>query len=75
MPGIREACSLPMHSLFGIPAGDRPLLALSLLLGGTFVIALQDALVKLVATETRCSVFRVARKGVRHLRPAGGSTH
>ena len=39
-------------SLFGAPKGDNPLSALSLLLFGVIVLALQDSLIKYIAPQT-----------------------
>ncbi|MFT5447961.1 MAG: drug/metabolite transporter (DMT)-like permease [Gammaproteobacteria bacterium] len=50
-----------MRNLFGAPGDDRPLVALSLLLCGIVVIALQDALVKLIADQTSYWQFQTLR--------------
>ncbi len=48
-------------SLFHQPGGDRPLSALSLLLMGVFVLALQDSLVKLMSPQTSFWQFQTLR--------------
>ncbi len=48
-------------SLFEHPGGDRPLVALVLLLTGVFVLALQDSLVKFASSETARKRFRTMR--------------
>ena len=48
-------------SLFEHPSGDRPILALGLLLTGVFVLALQDSLVKLMSTQTSFWQFQTLR--------------
>ena len=48
-------------NLFRRGGGDRPLAALALLLTGVFVIALQDALVKLMSAETSFWQFQTLR--------------
>jgi drug/metabolite transporter (DMT)-like permease len=50
-----------MPNLFGAPGDDRPVVALSLLLCGIVVIALQDALVKLIADQTSFWQFQALR--------------
>ncbi len=50
-----------MLSLIGHPTRDRPLIALGLLLGGIFVLAFQDALIKQVAIETSYWQFQALR--------------
>jgi drug/metabolite transporter (DMT)-like permease len=46
---------------FHSPSGDRPFLAMALLLFGVFVLALQDATVKLIAPETSFWQFQTLR--------------
>ncbi len=48
-------------SLFEHPGGDRPLVALVLLLTGVFVLALQDSLVKFASPETSFWQFQTLR--------------
>ncbi len=48
-------------SLFDHPSGDRPFAALSLLLTGVFVLALQDSLVKLMSGDTSFWQFQTLR--------------
>jgi drug/metabolite transporter (DMT)-like permease len=48
-------------SIFHPPSGDRPLVALGLLLCGVFVLALQDSLVKLIAPQTSFWQFQMLR--------------
>ena len=48
-------------SLFERPSGDRPLLALVLLLTGVFALAFQDSLVKLMSSETSFWQFQTIR--------------
>jgi drug/metabolite transporter (DMT)-like permease len=48
-------------SIFHPPAGDSPLTAFGLLLCGVIVLALQDALVKLISTETSFWQFQTLR--------------
>ena len=48
-------------SLLQQPGGDRPLAALSLLLMGVFVLALQDSLVKLMSSQTSFWQFQTLR--------------
>ncbi len=48
-------------SLLHQPGGDRPLAALSLLLMGVFVLALQDSLVKLMSPQTSFWQFQTLR--------------
>ncbi|UCH39156.1 MAG: DMT family transporter [Gammaproteobacteria bacterium] len=48
-------------SLLQHPGGDRPLAALSLLLMGVFVLALQDSLVKLMSSQTSFWQFQTLR--------------
>ena len=43
------------------PTGDRPLIAVILLLVGVFILALQDVTVKLIATETSFWQFQTLR--------------
>ena len=50
-----------MKSLFTHPSGDRPVAALSLLLTGVFVLALQDSLVKLMSDQTSFWQFQALR--------------
>lgn len=50
-----------MRSLFEGPSGDRPVMAMGFLLSGIFVLALQDALVKLVSVETSFWQFQALR--------------
>ena len=47
--------------LFEHPSGDRPLLALALLLTGVFLLALQDSLVKFASSETSFWQFQTLR--------------
>ena len=47
--------------LFEHPGGDRPLIALVLLLTGVFVLALQDSLVKFASSETSFWQFQTLR--------------
>ncbi len=49
------------YSLFERPSGDRPILALGLLLTGVFALALQDSLVKLMSTQTSFWQFQTLR--------------
>ena len=46
---------------FQSPTGDRPFLAMGLLLVGVFTLALQDATVKLIAPETSFWQFQTIR--------------
>lgn len=46
---------------FHSPSGDQPFLAMALLLFGVFVLALQDATVKLIAPETSFWQFQTLR--------------
>jgi hypothetical protein len=46
---------------FQPPTGDRPFLAMGLLLIGVFTLALQDATVKLIAPETSFWQFQTIR--------------
>ena len=48
-------------SFFQSPTGDRPFLAMGLLLVGVFTLALQDATVKLIAPETSFWQFQTIR--------------
>lgn len=48
-------------TLFEHPRGDHPLAALTLLLSGVFVIALQDSLIKLMSGETSFWQFQLLR--------------
>ncbi|MEM7563236.1 MAG: DMT family transporter [Pseudomonadota bacterium] len=48
-------------SLFQHPRGDRPVLALGLLLTGVFALALQDSLVKLMSDHTSFWQFQTLR--------------
>ncbi|MDE0309503.1 MAG: DMT family transporter [Acidiferrobacterales bacterium] len=50
-----------MRSLFGHPTRDRPITALSLLLIGVFVLALQDALFKDISSQTSYWQFQALR--------------
>ena len=43
------------------PTGDRPLIAVILLLFGVFILALQDATVKMIAPETSFWQFQTLR--------------
>jgi drug/metabolite transporter (DMT)-like permease len=48
-------------SLFQSPTGDRPIIAVILLLFGVFILALQDVTVKLIAPETSFWQFQTLR--------------
>jgi len=50
-----------LKSLFQHPKGDHPVAALLLLLTGVFVLAFQDALVKLMSTQTSFWQFQTLR--------------
>ena len=50
-----------MKSVFQQPSGDRPVMALLLLLTGVFAIAFQDSLVKLMSSHTSFWQFQVLR--------------
>jgi len=50
-----------MKSVFQQPSGDRPVMALLLLLSGVFAIAFQDSLVKLMSSHTSFWQFQVLR--------------
>ena len=50
-----------MKSLFEHPSGDRPLLALVLLLTAVFALSLQDSLVKLMSGDTSFWQFQTLR--------------
>lgn len=52
-----------MRSLIGNPTRDRPVTALSLLLIGVFVLALQDALFKEISFQTSYWQFQALRAG------------
>ena len=47
--------------MIGHPTSDRPLTALALLLGGIFVLAFQDALIKQISIETSYWQFQALR--------------
>ncbi|MCP3689339.1 MAG: EamA/RhaT family transporter, partial [Gammaproteobacteria bacterium] len=48
-------------SLFHHPSGDRPLMAIILLIIGVFALACQDSLVKLLTSETSFWQFQTLR--------------
>ena len=48
-------------AIFQSPTGDRPIIAVTLLLFGVFVLALQDVTVKLIALETSFWQFQTLR--------------
>jgi len=50
-----------MKSLFEQPRGDRPVVALALLLLGVFALALQDSLIKLMSSDTSFWQFQTLR--------------
>jgi len=50
-----------MKSVFQQPSGDRPVMALVLLLTGVFAIAFQDSLVKLMSGHTSFWQFQILR--------------
>ena len=50
-----------MKSLFEHPQGDRPVVALALLLLGVFALALQDSLIKLMSADTSFWQFQTLR--------------
>ena len=50
-----------MKSLFEHPQGDRPVVALGLLLLGVFALALQDSLIKLMSSDTSFWQFQTLR--------------
>ena len=50
-----------MRSLFGNPTSDRPITALLLVLGGVFVLAFQDALIKDISAQTSYWQFQAIR--------------
>ncbi len=50
-----------MKSLFERPGGDRPVVALALLLMGVFALALQDSLIKLMSADTSFWQFQTLR--------------
>jgi len=50
--------------LFAKANGDRPLLAIGLLIVGTFTLALQDSLMKLMSTETSFWQIQTLRSGL-----------
>jgi drug/metabolite transporter (DMT)-like permease len=50
-----------MKSVFQQPSGDRPVMALILLLTGVFAIAFQDSLVKLMSGHTSFWQFQILR--------------
>jgi drug/metabolite transporter (DMT)-like permease len=50
-----------MKSVFQQPIGDRPVMALILLLTGVFAIAFQDSLVKLMSSHTSFWQFQILR--------------
>ena len=50
-----------MKSVFQQPSGDRPVMALLLLLTGVFAIAFQDSLVKLMSGHTSFWQFQILR--------------
>jgi drug/metabolite transporter (DMT)-like permease len=50
-----------MKSVFQHPSGDRPVMALLLLLTGVFAIAFQDSLVKLMSGHTSFWQFQILR--------------
>ena len=55
-------CMKQQHlPFFQSPTGDRPFLAMGLLLAGVFTLALQDATVKLIAPETSFWQFQTIR--------------